>query len=286
MQPNDHAPRTDRQELPNLPAPFPKTPPKKQPFAALRAWWDKAWEDDAVLNLLDGQQLQLTGLGQSHLDVWLTEATTSQRRANITFIRWTNKRRLTQNLEYPGRQKSLPLNDEDQDDQLRRCLTDASLPLELRIVGALIRLYGLSLVRIVHLTIDGFHRDESGAYFTFDKHPVLLPPTLARLVEQQIITGRSRSALGPVASSEHSDLLLPGRPASRPRSPEALSGQLMKHGLPSIAARNTALFGIAGELPAIIISDLFGVHRNTATQWAALAQDSWAGYLAALRMTE
>ncbi|MFF2255455.1 hypothetical protein [Streptomyces sp. NPDC058142] len=39
---------------------------------------------------------------------------------------------------------------------------------------------------------------------------------------------------------------------------------------------------MAGELPPIIISDLFGVHRNTATQWAALAQDSWAGYLAAL----
>ncbi|MER5924972.1 hypothetical protein [Streptomyces mirabilis] len=53
-----------------------------------------------------------------------------------------------------------------------------------------------------------------------------------------------------------------------------------------MAARNTALFGMTGELPSIIISDLFGVHRNTANQWAALAQDSWAGYLAALRATE
>ncbi|MFE2267571.1 hypothetical protein [Streptomyces griseosporeus] len=50
----------------------------------------------------------------------------------------------------------------------------------------------------------------------------------------------------------------------------------------TIAARNTALFGMAVELPPIIISDLFGVHRNTANQWTALAQDSWAGYLAAL----
>ncbi|MGX4695384.1 hypothetical protein [Streptomyces sp. JNUCC 63] len=46
---------------------------------------------------------------------------------------------------------------------------------------------------------------------------------------------------------------------------------------------NTALFGMAGELPPIIMCDLFGIHRNTATQWAALAQDSWAGYLAAIR---
>jgi hypothetical protein len=32
------------------------------------------------------------------------------------------------------------LDDEDQADQLRRCLTDASLPLDVRIAGALIRL--------------------------------------------------------------------------------------------------------------------------------------------------
>ncbi|MGW5658610.1 hypothetical protein ACWEWG_00680 [Streptomyces sp. NPDC003758] len=34
------------------------------------------------------------------------------------------------------------------------------------------------------------------------------------------------------------------------------------------------------------MSDLFGVRRNTATQWAALAQGSWADYLAAIKATE
>ncbi|MFH9568463.1 hypothetical protein [Streptomyces globisporus] len=52
MQPNDHAPRTDRQDLAHLPVPVPKTPPKQSVFAALRSWWDKAWEDDGVLNLM------------------------------------------------------------------------------------------------------------------------------------------------------------------------------------------------------------------------------------------
>ncbi|MFD0260132.1 hypothetical protein ACFVH7_17865 [Kitasatospora indigofera] len=164
----------------------------------------------------------------------------------------------------------------------QRCLTDSSLPLDVRIAGALVRLYGLHLNRIVHLTTDRFHQDRHGAYLTFGKHPVLLPPTLARLIEQQITSGRSRSALGTLATSEHPQLLLPGSPASRPRSPEALSVHLKKHGLPTIAARNTAMFSMAGELPPIILSDLFGLHRNTATQWAALAQDSWVGYLAAL----
>jgi hypothetical protein len=238
---------------------------------------------------LDSQHTALPSLTQAQLDAWLTEAKPAPLRANAAFIRWTNKRGLTRNLEYPGRPTPMPvlfLDDQEHEDQLRRCLTDTSLPLDVRIVGALVRLYGLHLTRIVNLTSDGFHQDENGAYFTFDKNPVLLPPTLARLIQQQTGHGRSRAALGQLATSEHPELLLPGQPASRPRSPEALSARLMKHGLPTIAARNTALFDMAGEIPPIILSDLFGIHRNTATQWAALAQDSWAGYLAALRATE
>ncbi|MEU0360028.1 hypothetical protein [Streptomyces cyaneofuscatus] len=71
MQPNDHAPRTDRQELPNLPAPFPKTPPKEQPFAALRAWWDKAWEDDGVLNLMWMDILNVPQDGPRNMAPWI-----------------------------------------------------------------------------------------------------------------------------------------------------------------------------------------------------------------------
>ncbi|WAE70681.1 hypothetical protein OUQ49_33215 (plasmid) [Streptomyces cavourensis] len=71
MQPNDHAPRTDRQELPNLPVPLPKTPPKKQPFAALRAWWDKAWEDDGVLNLMWMDILNVPQDGPRNMAPWI-----------------------------------------------------------------------------------------------------------------------------------------------------------------------------------------------------------------------
>ncbi|MCX4399397.1 hypothetical protein OOK39_44150 [Streptomyces sp. NBC_00264] len=47
-------------------------------------------------------------------------------------------------------------------------------------------------------------RSGSGS-FTFDKHPVLLPPTLARLIEQQITTGRTHSALGPFPHENSQD---------------------------------------------------------------------------------
>jgi len=90
----------------------------------------------------------------------------------------------------------------------------------------------------------------------------------------------------PVPAEGSGVLLLPGRPAHRPRNPDGLAQQLNHHGLPTIAARHTAMIGMASELPPIVISDLFGIHNNTANNWAGLAQDGWADYLAACRATE
>lgn len=61
--------------------------------------------------------------------------------------------------------------------------------------------------------------------------------------------------------------------------------QLLELGLPTLAAHNTAMIAIAADLPPIVASDLFGIHVSTAIEWAALAQDSWADYLAARRAT-
>ncbi|GGZ18357.1 hypothetical protein [Streptomyces nitrosporeus] len=68
---NDNAPRTHRQELAHLPAPFPKTPPKDRPFAALRTWWDKAWEEDGVLNLMWMDILNVPQDGLRHTASWI-----------------------------------------------------------------------------------------------------------------------------------------------------------------------------------------------------------------------
>lgn len=64
-----------------------------------------------------------------------------------------------------------------------------------RIVGALIRLYGLPVSRTVELTADRFHRDQDAAFRTLGKNPVLLPPKLAALVEKQITEPRYISML-------------------------------------------------------------------------------------------
>ncbi|MGH3842466.1 MAG: hypothetical protein ACRDS0_13620 [Pseudonocardiaceae bacterium] len=45
-------------------------------------------------------------------------------------------------------------------------------------------------------------------------------------------------------------------------------------GLPTMAARNTAMIEAVSELTPIVVSDLFGIHPGTARAWAKYAQTS------------
>lgn len=119
----------------------------------------------------------------------------------------------------------------------------------------------------------------------FDKAPVLLPATLARLVEQQITNPLTRSVLQPTPGSGPV-FLLPGPSAHQPRRPHGLTRQPFELGLPTLAAHNTARIAIVADLPSIVSGDLFGIHVSTAIEWAALAQDIWADHLAARKGTE
>ena len=227
------------------------------------------------------QSIPLTAVGQAHVDLWIDKRPAS-RWVLGTFTRWCTKRKLTVALDVtkpPSSNGPLQLLHEDEHhQQLRRCLTDESLPLTARIVGSLIRLYGVQIARIVELTVDKFHEDESGAYLTISANPVPLPPRLARLIQRHIAH--------PVRSIHnlrdgYPRYLFPGSPPSRSRNPATIHALLLRHGLPSIAARNTALIEAALELPPTIMCDLFGIHPQTAHYWAQYASSSWADYLAA-----
>ncbi|CAL9325997.1 XRE family transcriptional regulator [Streptomyces sp. SudanB182_2057] len=209
-------------------------------------------------------------------------------RTVVTFIHWAVKRRVTGELTItrpPSQGSSEVLNGQDLHDQLRRCLNDDTLPREARIIGALIRLYALPVSRIVHLTTNRFHRDENGAYLTLDRHPVLLPPKLALLIEEQIAQpvtdSRMRQQL-----DDTNGYLFPGKAPGRPRSAAATHHLLNECGLPVRSARNTAMIEAVTSLPPIVVADLFGIHPNTAQKWANYTKDDWSAYLAARMDTE
>ncbi|GAA2281556.1 hypothetical protein GCM10010145_62470 [Streptomyces ruber] len=184
-----------------------------------------------------------------------------------SFIRWTVARRLTGKLVVHRTRSGFPsqfLTEDARDQQLRRCLNDDSLPREARIAGAPTRLHALPTSRIVQLTTDRFHRDADGAYLTIDKNAVLLPPRLARLVEERIARPSDGLSILRQPSSDQPRFLLPGRPPSRPRSASWIQTLLKKHGLPVIHARNTAMTEAVTGLPPTVVGDLFGVPPGTA----------------------
>jgi len=231
------------------------------------------------LDWLDAIGVELASVGQTHLDDWIT-AHTNKAGQLAPFLAWTSQRRLTSALEITVEPHALPsrfLTDHEYREQLRRCMHDDSIPIEARVVAALVRLYGLPVSRILVLTVDRFHHDGEHAYLTIDEHPVLLPPILATLI-QELIGARAPSMLQPIDGPRY---LLPGRPPSQPRSQGGIGLILNRNGLPTLAARNTAMIESAGLLPAVVLSDLFGISIATAHQWTELAAASWAEYLAA-----
>lgn len=196
----------------------------KGPYSAGAATADRTEIRVAVtfLTWLDTRQLTLGTVAQEDLDLWVTTHPT-QRRHLAPFIHWTVARRLTGPLEIMMRANALPsrfLTEDDQHEQLRRCLNDTNLPLDIRIIGAFVRLYAQQVSRIVEFTTDRFQRTDGKAYFVFGTHPVLLPPKLADLVQQQIEQPVLRATVVPQATGGPTCSLgdLRAAPAARPRS--------------------------------------------------------------------
>ncbi|MER6200648.1 hypothetical protein ABT234_25195 [Streptomyces sp. NPDC001586] len=235
----------------------------------------------AFLTWLDSHQTSLADADQPLFERWMTEHRTHVRKLT-SFIRWIRARGLNTALTSPKRPRQFAgsfLAEHDYTHHLRRCLTDGRLPREVRIMGALVLLYALPLSRISELTTTQFRRTPEGAFLTLGRHPVLLPPRLALLIEEQMEdpgTGYFRRQL-----DDGTHYLLPGQAPGRARNPLGAGALLRSHGLPVLTARNTAMIEAVTDLPPIIVADLFGLHPSTANRWAGYANDSWTHYLAA-----
>ncbi|MFD9257814.1 hypothetical protein [Streptomyces sp. NPDC059538] len=235
---------------------------------------------------MDTQNLTLSQARQADLERWL-DLVLGHRRGLVAFIRWTRLRNLA-DLALPTPRSGLPqyfLDDVEMHTQLRRCMTETTLSLEVRLTGALVRLFALPVSRIAALTADDFTQDESGAYLTLGTSAVLLPPRLAAFVQDLIAQPHRLAAVAP-SPAHDPGYLFPGKVPGRPRSSNALRDQLGRHGLLPLAARNTAMITMITDMPPQVVSDLLGFSPSTTTQWATYLQDSWADYLAARHAPE
>jgi hypothetical protein len=233
------------------------------------------------LTWLTEHNLKLSDATQADIDRWLAAGTPSRRRLR-DFIRWANSRQLTTDLHVPwlGREGLAEhlLDDEQRWTLLRRCLHDKTLPLRLRVAGALVLIYGHIPARIVELTAD--HLTADGTHLILDQQPVLLPPALADLVTQLRQQRPARSSLQSMVMTPA--WLFPGGLPGEHLSADRLATLLNNiAGIPVRAARGAALSALAADLPAPVLADLLGVSVVAATRWSIVAARDNAEYLAA-----
>ena len=231
-----------------------------------------------LLTWLDDHDLTLETLTQHHLDRWLAAGNT--RSFNIRyFLGWAADRGLAPRLTVPAVPRQDPAHVLDEDErwsQLQRCLTDDTLPLDVRAAGALLLLFGLPAARIRQLRPDDLPERDGSAYLNVGRHPLLLPPRLADLLHQLAAAPVNRTRL--TASTQW---LFPGRVPGQPAGPSGFSRKLLDHGIDARPARNAALLALIEDLPAPIMADILGLHIHTAERWADIAKRDWTGYLAA-----
>lgn len=240
----------------------------------------KIGEAIVFLQWLDSQQVPLQQLTQPLLEIWLDD---NVRRASAIacFIAWLNSRRITESLHVHQRPSATPTHfpePESHADSMRALLSQScSLPLDVRVAGLLVLLYGATVTTVCKLRVDHLSHVNGKVFVTLQQHPVLIPPTLAVLIDQ-IATKAQRYAFRP--GTPH--YLFPSAHRIGTHiSAGSLTARLNAAGIHARINRNGALLNLAQDLPAPVLAKLLGLHINTAARWCRIAQRDWSHYLEA-----
>ncbi|QFZ73983.1 hypothetical protein GFH48_12655 [Streptomyces fagopyri] len=235
-----------------------------------------------LLSWLHEHGMSLATCTQADIDVWLSGGQKG-RTVIRNFMIWCSARGYCCRFEIPTHtttrgQEVLPEADQRWTIS-KRLLTDTSLDTVDRVAGCLVVLYGQRISRIAGLTTDQVKETSAGLTLILGSAPLNVPEPLAALIRELVRRRRGHAALG------HTDAhpwLFPGARAGRPMSAEHLGTRLNRIGLRGRAGRNSALLDLAAELPAVVLSNLLGIHVETATAWAAEAGNIRPGYAAEL----
>lgn len=233
----------------------------------------------SFLTYLHGQGLTLAELRQEHIDRWLADGPTV-RRTLRPFIQWATYQHLVNDVDVEAAAVPAPSNlqdDQAQWQQLRRCLRDETMALQLRVAGALLLLFGLPITRLAAITLRQIMQHDGKTHLVLGRHRLLVPSVLARLLIRQRDVAATRRAISSTRGLDRP--LFPGL-HGRPAHPAALRNSLVRHGICPQAGRNTALATLAGDLPPVVLAELLGLGVTTAIRWANHARRDWAPYLA------
>jgi hypothetical protein len=219
---------------------------------------------------------------QAHIDRWLDEGTT-YRYTLRPFLIWARSRMLIGDVEVPLLPVGAPVarySEQLQWAQLRRCLHDTGLPLDIRVAGGLLLLFGIKASDLVLIQAEHIEQTATSTHLRVAEHALLLPPLLATITVQQRDRTDLRSVFGRMGATSVG-WLFPGLRPGRAMDAHSLATKLNNHGIVVRAAHNTALAELAADLPPPVLAELIGIGLTTATRWANYARRDWSPFLAA-----
>jgi hypothetical protein len=231
------------------------------------------------LDWLSAQGLSLTDARQGNLDEWTVSDNAILRRETGHFLRWAKKQKLTA-LDAPAVRWGGPsgvIDTEARWDQARRLLHDETIKPEDHLAGLLVLLYAQWPATISRLTIDHIRTSGGQVLIRLGDEPVVLPEPVAGLALAVVANRHGKAAVG---DSGTSPWLFPGGQPGRPISPCALTERLRQLGLQPARDRSTALFQLATDLPAAVLSRMLGIHITVAVAWQRASAGDWTAYAA------
>lgn len=225
-----------------------------------------------LLSWLEAEGHGLQELSQSGFDRWLANGPPA--RVEIRdFISWAHRQGLVDELRVPLRRHSQPsefLPTDRRWETLHRCIVDSSLPLNIRVAGALLLLFALGPTALTTMSVEQVVEHEGRVELIVGRTPIHLPDSLADLVLQQ----------RKVAEESMSGWLFPGQHPGRHLNPGSLAARTKQClGIGVRPSRNAALAHLAKELPVPVLADYLGLAHTTASQWAALVERQWTEYV-------
>ncbi|MFI1161727.1 hypothetical protein [Streptomyces sioyaensis] len=232
-----------------------------------------------LLDWLEEQNLILATCRQADLERWMTSDDVRHRREAGHFVRWALAQKIARDLSFPAVRWNGPsqaMDDEARWDTARRLLHDDTLKPEDCLAGLLLLLYAQWPAAISRLTVDHIEETDGAVRIRLGAVPVELPAPVAELALHQVAIRRSHAVLG----RTESPWLFPGGQPGRPISAWAMGERLRKLGIRLAAARSTALFQLATELPAAVLARTLGIDITVAVKWQRAAAGDWAAYAA------
>ena len=247
-----------------------------------------------LLDWLEDRQHSLATANQHLIDEWLSES----RKDVHGFITWAVNHGYASNIAVPRRQPGivrivLPKQDHRWD-LARRLLHDTTIDTVDRVAGLLVLFYAQPLSRICQLTISHLrvrNKDDTAtntvsdtppkceveAQLLLGTKPLDLPTPLAALVLELVENRRGHAVIG---HTDDHPWLFPGGAPGQHISSARLAHRLKRLQIPPRASRNTALMGLAAEIPAKVLGDLLGISLKTAINWSEEAGNTRLTYAA------